>query len=98
MPEHDESRVADASLTLDEAVRAFLQLTMLEPEKPPKTQRAQRENRMLIIGFNRAQETLRSILEQHGADDATKVLAEVREEGQQRPMDGPGGIKMWVAS
>lgn len=84
-------------LTLEDAVRAFLSLAMLPPEKEPKTQRAQRDNTFLILGFNRAQETLRGILEHHGNDDDVKALAEVREEGQQRPMDGPGGLKMWVA-
>ena len=85
-------------MTLEESVEVFLRLVMQHPEKPPKTQRAERENTMLILGFTRAQETLRSILEHHGADEATRALAEVREDGQQRPMEGPGGIKMWVAS
>lgn len=84
-------------MPLDGCVTAFLELAMLPPEKAPKTQRAQRENAMMIVGFNRAQETLRSILAAHGQSKQTKALAEVRNEKQQQPMVGPGGIKMWVA-
>ncbi|HTE60416.1 MAG TPA: hypothetical protein VK631_08685 [Solirubrobacteraceae bacterium] len=84
-------------MPLDECVKAFLELAMLPPDKAPKTQRAQRDNTMLILGFNRAQETLRSILERHGQSKQTQALAEVRSDDQQRPLEGPGGIKMWVA-
>lgn len=83
-------------MSLEKCVQAYLELAMLPPEKPPKTQRAQRENEAIIIGFNRAQETLRKILATHGQSKATKALAETRAEGQRQPMKGPGGISMWV--
>lgn len=83
-------------MTLEECIKGFLELTMLEPEKPPKTQRAQRENRMLILGFNRAQEALRTILKTHGVDETARALGKVRRPGQEQPMEGPGGMKMWI--
>lgn len=86
-----------APLNLEQIVREFLQVSMLPPEKPPKTQRAQRDNQMLIIGFNQAQEALRTLIAAHGYSKATKAIAEVRSESQQRPLD-VGGLKAWVAS
>ncbi len=85
------------NLALAEIVTAYLGLAMVHPEKAPKTQRAQRDNDMLVLGYNQAQEALRTILANHGVDDATQALADVRNEKQQRPVAGPGGIKMWVA-
>lgn len=85
-------------LSLEECVRAFLELAMVPPEKPPKTQRAQRENQAIILGFNRAQETLRNILELNGKPSAAK-LADVRSEKQQRPHrmgDGPDSANLWM--
>ena len=84
------------NMTLAEVVDAFLDLAMVPPEKPPKTQRDQRENRLMIQSFNHAQETLRTILEHHGIDEATRALAEVRNDKQQRPID-VGGTKVWLA-
>lgn len=83
-------------LSLEDCVREYLSLAILPPEKAPRTQRAQRDNEMLILGFNRAQETLRSILASHAHD--AKALAETRHPDQRRPMEGPGGIKLWVAA
>jgi uncharacterized protein with von Willebrand factor type A (vWA) domain len=84
------------NLSLEDAVTAFLQLASLPPEKPPKTQRAQRDNSMMILGFNQAQEALRTILGAHGANDDVRALAEVRSDGQQKPMV-VGDRKVWVA-
>lgn len=85
------------NLTLKQCVEGFLELALLEPDKPPKTQRAQRDNRMQVIGFNRAQEALRHILMTNGNSDQVRKLSEIRNPNQERPIDGPGGIKMWVA-
>lgn len=85
-------------LSLEECVRAFLGLAMLPPEKEPRTQRAQRENQAMIVGFNRAQEMLRNILELNGRPSAAR-LADVRAEGQQRPVkmgSGPGAANLWM--
>lgn len=82
-------------LSVDEAVRAFLQIAMLHPEKAPKTQRAERDNSMMIVGFNQAQEALRSILKAHGETVSVQDLGEVRADGQQRPLE-VGGLKAWV--
>lgn len=84
-------------LTLTEIVEAFLGLALLPPDKEPRTQRDARDNQMLIIGFNRAQENLRTILSTHGRTKRERELADVRNEQQQQPMD-MGGIKVWVAS
>ncbi len=84
-------------LTLEDIVRSFLGLAMLHPEKAPKTQRADRDNSMTILGYNQAQEQLRTILSHHGETEEIRALAETRADGQQRPMEGPGGIKMWIA-
>lgn len=84
-------------LNLEQIVREFLQVAMLPPEKQPKTQRAQRDNQMLIIGFNQAQEALRTLIAAHGYSKATKAVAEVRSDAQQRPLE-VGGLKAWVAS
>lgn len=85
------------NLTLAQCVEGFLTLALLEPDEPPKTQRAQRDNRMQVIGFNRAQETLRRIIAVHGNSDEVRKLAEVRNEDQEQPIDGPGDLKLWVA-
>lgn len=92
-----DGRMSDPQpLSLEEAVKAFLELALLHPEKPPKTQRAQRDNSMTILGFNRDQETLRSILEAHGDTPEVRALAEVRTDGQVKPFQ-VGDRKMWVA-
>lgn len=83
-------------MKLDEIVREYLELAMVPPDKPPKLVRDQRQLRATILGFNRAQEILRTILETHGIDEPTRALAEVRNEKQQRPIDGPGGQKIWL--
>lgn len=80
----------------EEILSAFLSLVMKHPEKPPKQQYRQRENSATILGFNRAQETLRDIIKNHGATEELRQIAEVREEGQQQPIEGPGGGRMWV--
>lgn len=85
------------NLTLAEIVEAYLQLALVPPEKPPKLVRDQRQNDAIILGYNQAQEALRSILEHHGIDEPTRALAEIRNEKQQRPMD-VGGMKVWVAA
>jgi hypothetical protein len=84
-------------LNLEQIVREFLAIAMVHPEKPPKTQRAQRDNQMLIIGFNQAQEALRTLIAAHGYSKATKAIADVRSYDQQRPLE-VGGLKAWVAS
>lgn len=86
-----------ASLTLTQAVQAFLELAMTHPETPPRTQRQERDNTMTIIGFNQAQEQLRHILKVHGRTKAIRDLAGVRNDQQQRPME-VGDSKLWVAS
>lgn len=83
------------NLTLAEVVQAYLELALVPPEKPPKLVRDQRQNDSIILGYNRAQETLRSILRNHGIDETTRALAEVRSEGQQQPIN-VGGLKVWV--
>jgi hypothetical protein len=84
-------------LNLEQIVREFLAIAMVHPEKPPKTQRAQRDNQMLVVGFNQAQEALRTLIAAHGYSKATKAIAEVRNDQQERPID-VGGLKAWVAS
>jgi hypothetical protein len=84
-------------MTLEEIVEAYLQLVMKHPDKEPKLRRDQESNRWTIHGFNRAQETLREILANHGATDEIKALAEVREEGQQTPSFVVGGQNVWTA-
>lgn len=79
--------------SLTTAVTAFLELSMQHPEKEPRTQRAQRDNTMIILGFNKAQEALRQVLEQTGH----KQLAEVRAEGQQQPTK-MGDTNLWIAA
>ena len=83
--------MSDATLT--EAVTAFLELAMKHPEKEPRTQREGRDNEYLILGFNRAQETLRTVLEQAGHSD----LAAVRTEYQRQPIM-LGDRKVWVVA
>jgi hypothetical protein len=78
--------------SLTKAVEIYLELAALHPEKEPKTQHAQRDNQMIIIGFNQSQEALRNILDQTGH----KKLAETRGEGQQQPMK-MGNSRLWVA-
>ena len=85
------------NLNLEECVRAFLDLAVVHPEKPPKTQRAERENQMLILGYNQAQEQLRTILAHPGKTTTVRAVAEVRNDEQQRPMT-VGNRKLWVAS
>jgi hypothetical protein len=84
------------AMALHAIIRAFLEIALVHPAKAPKTQRAERDNTMMIIGFNRAQEDLRSLLAAHGVNEAARSLAEVRSENQQRPID-VGGHKTWVA-
>lgn len=91
------SPAPEKKLTANEAIRAFLQLALLPPEKLPKQQYRQRENQAQIIGFNRAQEALRQILKEHGAGEDLKALAEVRADGQQVPIQ-VGDLKAWVMS
>lgn len=86
-----------ARLSLEDCVRNFLDIALVHPEKPPKTQRAARENEMLIVGYNRAQENLRTILEQHGRDKRVRAIAEVRNENQRKPVR-MGGVDLWLAS
>lgn len=83
------------NMTLEECVKSFLRLVMQHPEKPPRRVRDQQANEHMIVGFNRAQETLRHILEVHGAASDIKALANVREEGQQRP-ERIGDRNVWV--
>lgn len=83
------------AMTLEEVVDGYLQLALLHPENEPKTQRAQRENQAMIVGYNRAQETLREILRRHGATADVRALSEVRSEKQQRPMK-VGDQNLWV--
>jgi len=90
----DETKTA----TLEEIVEWFLGLALVPPKKPPKTQRDRAANGNMIIGFNRAQETLRHALTSYGDTNETKALGDVRNEQQQRPMEGPGGMKVWVAA
>lgn len=85
-----------APLTLEQVVTEFLELAILEPDKPPKQQYRQRENRAQVVGYCQAQEHLRKILEIHGATVEVRALAAVRNDKQQRPMVGPGGMSMWV--
>lgn len=82
-------------LTLEECVRAFLGLVWEHPVVEPKTQRAQRDNEMIIHGVNKAQETLRGILETHGRTAKVREVAEVRKKGQQRPTE-MAGMKVWI--
>lgn len=88
----------EAKKTMGECVESFLSLALTHPEKPPKTQRAERENQMQIIGFNRAQEALRDILRECGKTPRCRELAEVRHEDQIKPMMAGGGLRLWVAS
>jgi hypothetical protein len=89
--------MSDKRLTTDEVVRAYLDIALVPPEKAPRTQRDARDNDMLILGFNRAQETLRTLLATYGADDATRALADVRNDKQRRPMK-VGDTNVWVAA
>lgn len=92
----DEGR---APRNAEEAVEAFLRLVMTHPKKQPKTQRQQHENAVMVATFNRAQETLRDALSQVEGKtkqaERARQLAEVREDGQQRPM-AIGGMRVWT--
>lgn len=91
----DPETTPPQQLSLAAIVEGFLSLAMVAPEKPPRTQRDQQANRAMIVGFNRAQETLRQILADHGRAPSTKALAEVRADGQERPMR-LGDHNVWV--
>lgn len=78
-------------LSLTAAVEEYLRLVCAHPEKEPKRVRDQRDNTMLILGFNKAQETLRQVLEQTGH----RALAETRSEGQRQP-EMIGDQRLWV--
>lgn len=81
------------TLSLQDAVKCFLEIVIKEPYKQPKTQREERENRREIIGYNKAQETFRQILEQSRKKD----LSEVRKKGQEKPMIfGDGKTRLWI--
>lgn len=82
------------AMGLPKCVEGFLQLVVEPPEKMPKQQYRQREIEAEIRGFNKAQEKLREVIEFNGTD-AIKSLAEVREEGQQRPQRA-GNLNLWV--
>lgn len=84
-------------MSLEEIVSGFLSLVMKHPEKVPKLVRDQEANRFSVYGFNRAQETLREVLRAHGESEEIRSLAEVREDGQQQPIEAPGGRKLWIA-
>ena len=80
---------------LKKCAEAFLQLVIEPPEKMPKQQYRQREIEAEMRGFNKAQEKFREIIELNGTD-AIKSLAEVREEGQQRPQKA-GNLNLWIS-
>lgn len=83
-------------MVLGELVRVFLTSAFVEPSEPPRQQYRQRENRAQVIGFHQAQEHLRHLLKHYGAGEDTVALAEVRDDKQLRPMQGPGGMTVWV--
>lgn len=76
-------------------MRGFLELALVHPDEPPKQQYRQRENQAQIIGFNMAQEALRTVLREQGAAEDIKALAEVRSEKQQQPIK-VGDTTTWV--
>lgn len=80
-----------SKLSLTEAVEAYLGLVCDHPEKEPKRLRDQRDNTMMILGFNKAQETFRHILKQSKYPN----LAEVRQDGQRRP-EKLGDQDLWI--
>lgn len=90
----DERPRRKPKLSLEECVTAFLELAMLPPDRTPRTQRAQRENDMIIHGFTRAQEMLRNILELDGKPSAAK-LKDVRNPDQRRPTR-IGDMNVWL--
>ncbi len=92
-PLFDQMLERGEEVPLDRLVAAFLDIGFLLPEKPPKRVRDQRDNEMLVQGYARAQETLRTILERYGYP----TLAEHRHPESQRPMEMRGLGKVWVS-
>lgn len=85
-------------IKLETIVENWLGLVMVHPDysKRKRTpQYVERENQAIIIGYNRAQEDLRTLLREHGTTEVIRALAEVRADGQQTPID-VGGTKLWV--
>jgi hypothetical protein len=75
-------------------VEGFLELVCTPPDGiEKKGQRKQDICSAEIMGFNRAQETLRDVLRLNGTPTAAK-LSEVEAEGQNRPQR-VGGVRMW---
>ena len=80
--------------SLKYCIEAFLEGVISEPEKMPKQEWRCREIHAEMRGFNKAQERLRDILELNGTPTAA-ALADIREEGQQRPTRA-GGLNLWM--
>jgi hypothetical protein len=92
-----DGKWAEHSQPLEEIVKAFLGLVIKQPDKQPRLRRDQESNLWTVHGFNRGQETLRTLLDQYGATDEICALAEIREEGQQKPTL-IGDRKLWLMS
>lgn len=91
-PHEEEPSVPVESLAgLREAVEYFLGIALVEPAKPPRTIKAQRENRNMVIGYSRAQYDLRKLLVQVGEHE----LAKIENPDSVKP-DKIGDTYMWV--
>lgn len=82
-------------ISLPKCVTHFLEEVIQRPEGlEKKAQYKQRECEAEMRGYNKAQERLREIIAM-GGTDAIAELAEVRAEGQQRPVM-IGNMRTWM--
>ena len=88
--------MADQKISGQKCIAAFLGIVVSHPEKPPRTKRAERDNKMMILGFNQAQEALRTILREYGRTESVAALADTRAKGQIKPTQ-MGDTNIWIA-
>ena len=77
--------------TLEDVVKAFLGLALVQPDKLPKRKRDIADNQAMIIGYSRAQHDLRKLLEGIGRQD----LAAIINPKSERPLK-VGDTNLWV--
>jgi hypothetical protein len=82
---------------MKQGIEAFLSLHVdLENVKPFRTKRDARDEAMRLVGFAQAQEQLRHILSQCHSQTAAELASAPPPEGALRPMQGPGGMRLWM--
>lgn len=83
------------SVTLREAIEAFLAMGFDEPAKPYRTQRDARDDAMRVLGFSQAQNHLRHFLSQT-AEDGDLAKAPYHPNAL-KPQKFGKGMTGWVA-